>query len=504
MTPRHRPRLPPGTASCHSAPECYDGAVARETQKSAQARVGTRLDGKWQLDALLGFGGSATVYAATHRNGKRAAIKVLHSHCARDEALVSRFLREGYLANKIEHPGVVSVLDDSVADDGSVYLVMELLDGVSLDRRGRGADPPLEIPDVVQIGDDLLDVLAAAHDLGLIHRDIKPANVFITKKGQLKVLDFGIARLVEPTVESVTQTGMMMGTPAFMPPEQARARWNEVDGRSDLWSVGATLIALFIGRRPRIAETPNEELLLAMTEPLPSLATWRPDLPAELVRIIDSAVMFDRAKRWQSARAMQSALRNFVKASQLPSGTILLERRALEPRPPERSLPGIDSTVVTPPPRVGGASTPALVPFEPNGSPLTTSRASVRSNFPGAGARGSSPAVAAFLVSLGIALVVSGALYLKSRGLLEEKKHAATAQAAAETARDGLPEAAAAEGPTPLAVSPVTTLAAARDAVETEAGAPAVPNAEKHDAKSPRRPAPVGSADPRKYFDSRY
>ena len=271
--------------------------MSSTVRQQAEARVGTLLDGKWTLETFLGYGGSAAVYGASHRNGKRGAVKVLHAHCAADPDLVSRFLREGYLANKIAHPGVVSVLDDDRAPDGTTYLVMELLEGRSFERHGRGAAPPLTVPEALQVADDLLDVLVAAHATGLVHRDIKPANIFLTSNGQLKVLDFGIARLSEGTHEGATQTGMLMGTPAFMPPEQARGRWQEVDARSDIWAVGVTLSALLTGRRPRTADTPAEELLAAMTHPMPSLRTIMPDAPPELIAIIDRAYAFERADR---------------------------------------------------------------------------------------------------------------------------------------------------------------------------------------------------------------
>ena len=229
--------------------------MSSSARKQAEARVGSLLDGKWTLDNLLGYGGSAAVYGATHRNGKRAAIKILHAHCAADPELVARFVREGYLANKINHPGVVSVLDDDTSEDGSVYLVMELLEGRSFERHGRGIVAPLTVSEALQVAYDLLDILVSAHVIGLVHRDIKPANLFLTSEGQLKILDFGIARLSESFSEGVTQTGMLMGTPAYMPPEQARGRWQDVDARSDLWAVGVTLASLMTGKRPRTADT---------------------------------------------------------------------------------------------------------------------------------------------------------------------------------------------------------------------------------------------------------
>src|SRR3954466_1181620 len=148
-------------------------AVAR-----AQTRVGIVLKDKWRLDSLLGVGGMAAVYAATHRNQKRVAVKVLLPELSNDEDVRERFLREGYAANTIGHPGAVSVLDDDVTEDGSAFLVMELLDGASLeDLSQRGLLP---FPALCAVALDLLQVLQAAHANGIVHRDIKPANLFVT------------------------------------------------------------------------------------------------------------------------------------------------------------------------------------------------------------------------------------------------------------------------------------------------------------------------------------
>ncbi len=279
--------------------------------EKAKARIGTVLRDKWRLDTLLGVGGSASVYAATHRNGKRAAIKLLHPELAAEKDFVDRFLREGYVANKIDHPAAVQIQDDDVTEDGNAYLVMELLEGYTLERRLRKkiAVPILE---ALKFTEDLLEVIAAAHEKKVIHRDIKPANIFVTKQKVVKVLDFGIARITEaiPGLQpGATQMGMPLGTPAFMPPEQARGRWDEVDERTDLWAVGATLYALIIGDRPRRAPTSNEELLLAMTQPLPPLKTVAPDTHPEVCKIVDRAVAVEMKARWPNAKTMQQALR---------------------------------------------------------------------------------------------------------------------------------------------------------------------------------------------------
>ncbi len=163
----------------------------------ARQRIGQTLRNRWRLDVLLGVGGMAAVYAATHRNGTRVAIKMLHTELSASQDIRSRFMREGYAANAVGHDGAVKVLDDDTAEDGSLYLVTELLDGETLeDRRVRGGGQ-LSEDDVLSVADQLLDVLVAAHAKGVIHRDIKPANIFLSRSGQLKVLDFGIARLRE-------------------------------------------------------------------------------------------------------------------------------------------------------------------------------------------------------------------------------------------------------------------------------------------------------------------
>ncbi|HTN85362.1 MAG TPA: serine/threonine-protein kinase, partial [Sorangium sp.] len=277
-----------------------------------EALVGQVLRGKWRLDRLLGFGGMAVVYAGTHRNGMRGAVKMLRRELSGDEEARSRFLREGYVANRVDHPGIVRVLDDDVTDDGSVFLVMELLEGETVEaRRAREPAGMLGVGEVLGIVDDLLDVLAVAHERGIVHRDLKPDNLFLTRQGQLKVLDFGIARLRElsgPTNAS-TRAGSLMGTPQFMPPEQARGQWDRVDARTDLWAVGSTMFQLLSGRYVHEAETLPLLLLAAMTQPAPPVGSVLPSLPPPVAGVIDVALAFEPDRRWPNARAMQRALR---------------------------------------------------------------------------------------------------------------------------------------------------------------------------------------------------
>ncbi len=278
-----------------------------------ERQVGKVLCGKWRLDAVLGVGGMAEVYAATHlSNGRRAAIKLLRREWLTRPNIVFRFLREGYVANRLNHPRAVAILDDGTTDTGTPFLVLELLEGHTIAHHVRQRLP---ITTVLWIACQILDVLGAAHDQRIVHRDIKPENVFLTRSGEVKVLDFGIARLAESgaSADRQTQQGTMMGTPAYMPPEQARGCLGEIDARSDLWALGATMFALLAGRPVRVGATPNETLVAAMKEPAPRLATVNPSLSREICDIVDRALAFRREDRWQSAGQMQAAIRDVMR-----------------------------------------------------------------------------------------------------------------------------------------------------------------------------------------------
>jgi serine/threonine protein kinase len=270
--------------------------------------VGTWIRGKYLLERELGSGGMAVVYAARHRNKKRFAVKVLHPELARHPEVQARFQREGYVANSVEHPGAVSVLDDDVTEDGSAFLVMELLDGKTIEQLAQTRGGQLSLEAVLAIAHQTLEVLTAAHAKNVVHRDIKPGNLFLTREGQVKVLDFGIARLHEANSSSATQAGVSLGTPAFMAPEQALGKIGFVGARSDLWSVGATMFALLTGRDVHEGETPQHMMVLAATARAPSVSTLSRSMPAAAAALIDRALAFDPADRWASAREMDEAV----------------------------------------------------------------------------------------------------------------------------------------------------------------------------------------------------
>jgi len=265
---------------------------------------------RWRLKRLIGLGGLGAVYAASSADGPDQAIKVLHADAASNPEARRRFQREAYLANEVGHPDVPRVSAHGEAE-GMPYSVMELLDGLSVDRYACLVGGCLRAPDALEIIDRLLDVLVVAHARGIIHRDIKPSNLFRTRApARLKVLDFGIAGgMRHPNeVSPLTAAGTMLGTPHFMAPEHASGHWDEVDAQSDLWSVGATLFKLLTGRHVHERTTHEEVFGAAMTSPAPRLADVCVGMRASVCQVVDGSLSFAKRDRFASARSMQAVL----------------------------------------------------------------------------------------------------------------------------------------------------------------------------------------------------
>lgn len=354
----------------------------------AAARIGTTLKGKWRIERLIGTGGFASVYAATHRAGKRVAIKVLHVALGASDDMRRRFLKEAYAANAVGHRAVVEVFDDDVTEDGAPFLVMDLLEGDTVEARRRKAGGKIEVAGVLFVVDEVLDALAAAHAKGIVHRDIKPDNLFMTVDGHVKILDFGIARFREPgEQDAATQTGFAMGSPGFMAPEQARGRWSEVDARTDVYAVGATMFLLLSGRKLRAGRNLNEALIEAATVPAPPLSSVAPGVSRAVADLVDRAIAFEKEDRWPDAGAMRAAVRKARSSLTGAGGTLPLGALPIWPGPaPASDAPCVSSGVPaagSPGPAVATAPLPATernalpgagkAPIPPGQAPVATS-----------------------------------------------------------------------------------------------------------------------------------
>jgi eukaryotic-like serine/threonine-protein kinase len=462
-----------------------------ELAARARARLGTVLNGKYRLDRVLGVGGMATVFAATHRNGKEVAVKILHSELALNGEVRTRFLREGYVANSVKHRGAVDVADDDVAEDGAAFTVMELLEGETLEDlwEKRGGFLPLDA--VVGIAFQCLDVLSAAHERSIVHRDIKPANLFLTRDGQVKVLDFGIARLRDVAAAKATQSGMMLGTPAFMAPEQAAGRTSDVDPQSDLWAVGACMFTLASGRLVHDGDNAQQIMIRAAMTPAASFASVMPEAPAALVAVIDRALAFEKGGRWETASAMRAALREASLASLgevrlAPSLAELVVGSAGDARPPEARAPEPGA------PRVTAAWGDAAEPMKEAPPPSAFPRPPAAALVTGEPVSNASPAVPGaapppprsrrLVVGMGVALLASllgAALALTYGHTQKELASAPEAMAVATTAE-----------PSAASVTP------ARSTVQTTDTSAPEPSAEVDQRSTSAAPASAATVAP--------
>jgi serine/threonine-protein kinase len=261
------------------------------------------LNGRYQIESELGHGGMAEVYLGTDRVlGRPIAVKILSRQFARDGSFVARFRREAQAAAALNHPNVVSVFDTG-SDDGTHFIVMEFVQGKTLAQVIRD-DGPL-LPDrAAEIAQAVAEALSFAHRAGIIHRDVKPGNIMLTRSGDVKVMDFGIARATSN--DTVTQTAAVLGTATYFSPEQAQGE--SVDARSDIYSLGVVLFEMLTGHPPFAGETPVSVAYKHVREdPVPP-GRLNPDVPPELDAIVLKCLAKNPVNRYRTAHELAQDL----------------------------------------------------------------------------------------------------------------------------------------------------------------------------------------------------
>src|SRR6202142_1475604 len=283
----------------------------------------------YRVLSKLGGGGMGIVYEAEDlRLGRHVALKFIPEHLAKDPRSLERFMREARAASQLNHPNICTI-HDIEDNNGHPFIVMERLEGESLKQRIRGN--PLELEEILEIAIQVADALVASHAKGIIHRDIKPANIFLTKTGQVKVLDFGLAKLAREQVansegnyeDSLTQMGVIPGTAVYMSPEQARSE--ELDPRSDLFSFGVVLYEMATGKKPFRGANVGTTLDAMLHQKPAAPRTLNPALPAPIEGIIGKAMEKDRDKRYATATEMKTDLQRVRK--QVESGAVKTNSR---------------------------------------------------------------------------------------------------------------------------------------------------------------------------------
>jgi hypothetical protein len=425
--------------------------------------IGHTLGGRYRLEALLGQGGMSSVYRADDPNLRRpVAIKLIHSHLAADPEFVRRFEEEAAAVAQLRHPSIVQVYDFN-HDGDTYYMVLEFVPGETLYDRlhalnSAGQRMPLE--EVMGITTTLCEAVGYAHQRRMIHRDLKPANVMITPQGQPILMDFGIVKIVGGDTQ--TATGAMIGTVAYMAPEQIRGE--RADHRTDIYALGVMLFEMVSGQRPFQGDSAPATMMMHLTEPIPDVRRLNSSVPAALVAVIEKAMAKAPDQRFQTAAEMAAALAAVAQgASPMVAGRESADAAATAVLAP----PAAESHAITPP----GA--PATGSMAGSRNPVT----SPSPDLPGtAGSRKMRPwfiggAVAALL---GVLAIICGGLLVGSQLFAGNGNVTNPTEVAVVLDAD---EGQESNAVAPVANSGVTPATPAEAAVEPTATATAQPTA---------------------------
>jgi serine/threonine-protein kinase len=335
-----------------------DGTTLR-LQNATGDLVGSIVADRYHVIRKLGEGGMGQVYLAEHvKMGRKSALKVMNPAMVKDADAISRFNREAANASHINHPNVADVYDFGETPDGIIYLAMEFVDGPPLTKliEDEGPMSPGRAASIVR---QAADALSVAHDMGIVHRDLKPDNIMIARDRDgsdvVKVVDFGIAKAADNAAQKVTKTGLVVGTPEYMSPEQLAG--DKLDGRSDIYALALVAFNMLTGRLPFPAETVQESMIMRLTESPRKLAEMRPDVAwsGEVQACLDKALERDVRARYQTAtdfgRSVSKALERMASPA---SGTMVrsLATNGGDGAEPRTSLPatrvGADRPAVAP------------------------------------------------------------------------------------------------------------------------------------------------------------
>jgi serine/threonine protein kinase len=291
-----------------------------ETDSELRALVGATVAGKYHVDRMIGRGGMGAVFQATNiAIGKRVALKFLDQESAKNREAGQRFQREAEAAGMAESAHIVQIFDSGTSENGLPFLVMELLTGEDLRARLR-RERRISVPEALRITSQVLRALVRAHAAGIVHRDLKPDNVFLCARDDdpsfVKLVDFGISKVAKARgADTLTRRGTVLGTAYYMSPEQAQS-FHDIDGRTDLFSLGAILFEMLTGAPPHGGRTYEAVLIAICTHDSPDVRTRAPEVPAQLAALVKKALERERERRFQSAEEFLGAL------SQLDAGVV--------------------------------------------------------------------------------------------------------------------------------------------------------------------------------------